>query len=72
MHKIEICDLCKKNNLKSLIPKIKDICPIADIKIGCIHFCGIGKNKIVILFDHIPIIGDTEDEVIKKLAEKMS
>lgn len=71
MHKIEICDKCKATNIQSLIPKIKSISNDIDIQIHCIQFCGIGRNKIVVLLDHIPIIGDTEEEVIRAIGEKI-
>lgn len=71
MHKIEICDKCKGTNVKTLVPKIKNISNDIDIKIHCIQFCGLGRDKIVVLLDHVPIIGDTEDEVVKKICEKI-
>lgn len=72
MHKIEICDKCKGTNVKTLVPKIKNISNDIDIKIHCIQFCGLGRDKVVVLLDHIPIIGDTEDEVIEKISEKVN
>ena len=71
MYKIEICDKCKGTNIKTLVPKIKNISNDIDIKIHCIQFCGLGRDKIVVLLDHVPIIGDTEDEVVKKICEKI-
>ena len=71
MHKIEVCDKCKGTNIKTLIPKIKAISNDIDIKIGCIQYCGIGRDKIVVLVDHIPIIGVSEEEVISKITEKL-
>lgn len=71
MHKIEICDKCKGTNIKSLLPKIEKLCPDASIKVGCIQFCGVGRDNIVILVDHIPIIGKTEEEALAKLKEKL-
>lgn len=71
MHKIEICDKCKATNIGSLVPKIKELGSDIEIKIGCINFCGIGRDKIVVLFDHIPVIGNTEEEIINKIKEKI-
>ena len=71
MYKIEICDKCKATNIKTLVPKIKNISKDIDIQIHCIQFCGIGRSKIVLLLNHIPIIGDTEDEVIEKITKKI-
>lgn len=69
MHKIEVCDKCKATNIKSLVPKIKSLSSDIEIQIHCIQFCGIGRDKIVVLFDHMPIIGNTEEEVLGKLKE---
>lgn len=71
MHKIELCDKCKATNVNSLIPKIKCISDDIQIQTHCIQFCGIGRNKIVILLNHFPIIGDTEEEVIEKIRCKI-
>ena len=72
MYKIELCDKCKATNIKSLVPKIKCISDDIQIQIHCIQFCGIGRNKIVVLLDHFPIIGDTEDEVLEKIRYKIN
>ncbi len=67
MHKIELCDKCKATNVNSLVPKIKSISSDIEIKIHCIQYCGVGRDKIVVLCDNKPIICNTEDEVINKL-----
>lgn len=72
MHKIELCDKCKATNINSLIPKIKAISNDIEIKIHCIQYCGVGRDRIVVLLDHIPIIGNTEEEVIEKLANMIN
>lgn len=69
MHKIELCDKCKATNIKSLVPKIKSLSNDIEIQVHCIQFCGIGRDKIVVLFDYMPIIGNTEEEVLEKLKE---
>lgn len=71
MHKIELCDKCKATNINSLVSKIKSISSDIEIKIHCIQFCGIGRSKIVVLLDHVPIIGKSEDEIIDKIKEKI-
>ena len=71
MYKIEVCDKCKATNVSTLVPKIKSISDDIEVEIHCIQFCGIGRNKIVVLVNHVPIMGDTEEEVIEKIKEKM-
>lgn len=64
---IRICDKCKGTNVTTLVPRIQEIYPEAEIKIGCQHFCGIGATKSFAIKDGIPIITDTEDELVEKL-----
>lgn len=71
MHKIELCDKCKATNVKSLVPKIQSISNDIEIQIHCIQFCGVGRDKIVVLLDHVPIIGSTEDEMLEQLRNKL-
>lgn len=72
MHKVELCDKCKATNIDSLVPKIKKISNDIDIKIHCIQYCGVGRDKIVILVDNKPIIGNNEEDVINKLRDKLN
>lgn len=66
---IRICDKCKKTNINSLLPKLKKIKPDAEIIIGCQGFCGIGMTKSFAIVDNIPIITETEEELIEKIKE---
>lgn len=67
MYKIEVCNRCRGTNGNSLIPKIRKLGIDVEIKTGCIQYCGIGRNKIVVLVNHIPVIGDKEEEVLEKI-----
>lgn len=66
---IKICDKCRATNIDTLLPRIKEIKPEAEIEIGCQNFCGIGINKSFAIIDGIPIITDTEDELIEKIKQ---
>ena len=59
--KLLVCDKCKSTNIKTLLPKIKEIDDSIQIEIGCFNYCGIGKDKIVVIVDNIPIIEKTEE-----------
>ena len=71
-HEFRICDKCKGTDIKTLIPKLKEIDSNANIIVGCQNFCGIGRTKSFIVVDHIPIIADNEIELIQKIKEKLS
>ncbi len=68
----KICDRCKGTNLKTLVPKLKEIDPKAQIKIGCQNFCGVGRSKSFVIVDYIPIIAETEDELVEKVRKYLT
>ncbi len=70
-NEFRICDKCKATNIKSLVQKLKLIDPDANIIIGCQNLCGIGRNKSFVIFNHIPIITENEDELIKEITKKV-
>ncbi len=67
INQFRICNKCKAINSKSLISKLKELDDSAEIIIGCQNFCGIGRNKNFVIMNHIPIIADSEDELIEKI-----
>lgn len=66
-----ICDKCKAVNTEKLVKIIQEIDNDSIIKIGCQNFCGIGRTKPFIILNNIPIIGNSEDELINKIKEKI-
>lgn len=67
----KVCDKCKAVNINSLVPKLKEINPNANIDIRCHNFCGVGRSRPFVIIDHIPVIADTEEELIKKVKENV-
>lgn len=67
----KLCDRCKGTNVKTLVPKLKELNPDAEIQIGCQNFCGIGRSKSFVIIDHMPIIAETEEQLIEKVKEKL-
>ncbi len=65
------CDICDAINIKTLIPKIKEIDQEAIIEIGCQNFCGIGRTRPFVLLNGRPIIANNEEELISKIKEKI-
>lgn len=72
MNEIRICDKCKGTNIKTLLPRLKQIDYKADILIGCQNLCGIGRNKSFAIVNHIPIIAENEECLVKKIEKELS
>ncbi len=67
----KVCDKCKGTNIKTLVPKLKEIDSQAQIDIRCHNLCGIGRTKPFVIVNHIPVIADTEEELLAKVREKV-
>lgn len=70
-NQFRICDKCKGMNVDSIIPRLKEIDPSAEIIIGCQNFCGIGRTKAFAIVNHVPVIALNEDELITKIKQKV-
>lgn len=71
-NEFRICDKCKGTNIKTLIPKLKLIDASANIIVGCQNLCGIGRTKSFAIVNHIPVIAETENELIEKIEKQIS
>lgn len=72
MNQFRVCDKCKGTNIKTLLPRLKEIDEQAEVLIGCQNFCGIGAKKPFVICNHVPIVADTEDELIEKVKQAIS
>lgn len=66
-----ICNICKGTNVESMIEALQKIDATAKIDIRCQNLCGIGRTKPFVIVNHIPVIADTEEELIKKVKEML-
>ena len=69
INQIQVCNKCKsikKEDIEFLKANYSD----CQIFIGCCNLCGIGRTKPFVIYNHIPIIADTFQEVIKQLEDK--
>lgn len=71
-NQFKICDRCRKTNVETLKSRLLEIDPTAEIVVGCQNMCGIGAVKSFAIVNNIPVIAQTEDELIEKVKERLN
>lgn len=71
MNQFKICDKNKLSSVEGFVTKLKEIDANAEVIIGCQNICGICRTKPFTIVNGMPIIADTEDDLILKIKEKV-
>ena len=66
---IRVCEKCKVIRLKTMLPKLQQLDPDTEIKVGCKSYCGPCAKRAFVFINGRYVTAPTEDEVVEKVAQ---
>lgn len=72
MNEFKTCNICQGFDHEVLVDKLKELDSNADIVLGCQSMCAIGAEKPFVIVNGIPVVGESIEEVVKKVSDIMN
>lgn len=72
MNQFGICEKCLGYKMDEVVKRLKEIDSNFKITEGCQNLCGIGRTKLFVIVNHIPVISDNIDDLIDKVKERLN